>query len=515
MHPAPVENCPRLLSFCAANGDSSQVIGHDGTTWTRTEFRASIDRLKGAFRELGLKRPDVIAILSPNCVEFLIAYMAGLEAGLFVAPINWHFSNEEVAYILKDSKAKAIVSHAALGQSRLASLRCADDTLQQFISIGKTEGFLEFWSLVNSHPPDPRQCKIRGRMLAYTSATSGRPKGVYLPPENADGSLNAQIQSYRDLGIKTEDNNVHLCQSTLYHSGPLRACEVAMHMGHCIVLMQKWTPEASLQLIEQHRVTTSFMTPVMFRRLLKLPASKRAKANLTSLRVVIHGGEPCPAAVKKEMISWWGAAIWEAYASTEVQGTIASAKEWLAYPGTVGRPRNGSKVRILDDSGGELPVGTPGNIFMTPYTGDRFEYLGDPEKTGNCYVGEFIRTGDIGYLNSEGYLFLCDRSEGLIISGGLNIYSAEIERAILEHPMIVDCAVVAHPHSLLGQVPAAYVEISADLSRHEYASTKLLEFLRAKLPAAKIPSRIELVKALPRDPSGKLLRRFLTSQLKT
>jgi len=251
----------------------------------------------------------------------------------------------------------------------------------------------------------------------------------------------------------------------------------------------------------------------MFVRLVKLPPAVRERYSTASLRFVTHGAAACPPDVKRAMLEWWGNIIWESYGATEVQGTIVNAEEWLRYPGTVGRPMPGSAVKILDIDGNELPPLEVGFIYLTPHTGDRFEYKGDPEKTRRSYRGDFVTVGDLGYLNEDGYLFICDRSNDLIISSGMNIYPAEIETVLVQHRLVADCAVLAEPHELLGEVPKAFVQLVPGATPGPTVTADLLHFLGERLAAMKLPKRVEYVSELPRDPNGKLYKRLLREQI--
>jgi long-chain acyl-CoA synthetase len=241
-------------------------------------------------------------------------------------------------------------------------------------------------------------------------------------------------------------------------------------------------------------------------RLLRLPDDVRASRSTKSLRFVVHGGAPCSPDVKRRMLDWWGPIIWEAYGASEAQGTIASSEDWLRRPGTVGRPIAGSRLAILDEQGRELPAGQIGSIYMTPYTGERFEYYGDEAKTRACRRGELVCVGDLGYVDADGYLFVCGRKAELIISSGMNIYPAEIEQALSEHHAVADCAVVGAPHELLGEVPHAVVQPAPGAEPSAELTRELLRFLSERVAAMKLPRRIEYVATLPRDPNGKLQR---------
>jgi long-chain acyl-CoA synthetase len=275
--------------------------------------------------------------------------------------------------------------------------------------------------------------------------------------------------------------------------------------------MECWEPAAFLRIIAERRVTTTFMVPTMFVRLLKLPAAVRASHSTKSLRFVIHGGSPCPPDVKRRMLEWWGPIIWESYGASEVQGVIASPAEWAARPGTVGKPIAGTKLEILDEDGRALPPGSVGTIYLTPHTGDRFEYLGDEAKTAACRRGEFVTAGDRGYVDEDGYLFLVGRDSELIISSGMNIYPAEIEQVLIGHPAVLDCAVNGAPHELCGEVPIAHVQLVPGTDPSSELTATLLRFAAERLAPMKLPRRIVYRTALPRDPNGKLMRRQLDS----
>jgi long-chain acyl-CoA synthetase len=491
--------------FANCSPDAVAVIDPSGREWTRCALLDLVDRTAWALVAAGLVPGDVIAIVAPNCAEFLAAHLAGVAAGLYVVPVNWHLAEPEIKYILSNSGAKVVFAHARLGARRLAAIASADVVR---VSLGDAHGFvpLERFSGAPAHLAVQRPA---GRVLAYTSATTGVPKAVRLPLEGAGRALAKFVAWHRSLGVEIESGHVHLVSSMLYHAAPLDGAVVALEMGHRVVLMDGWEPRALLQTIEDRGVTTAFMVPTMFVRLLKLPEQLRRRYTPATLKFVIHGGAPCPPDVKRGMLDWWGPIIWESYGASEVQGCIVSPAEWLERPGTVGRPIAGSQVKILDAEGRELPPGQIGSVYLTPHTGERFEYLGDAKKSADCRCGEFVTVGDRGYLDEAGYLFLVGRGSELIISSGMNIYPAEIEQALLAHPAVNDCAVIAAPDELRGEVPEAHVELTPGVAASAQLTDELLRFLARRLSSMKLPRRIEYGSALPRDPNGKLLRRRL------
>jgi len=310
------------------------------------------------------------------------------------------------------------------------------------------------------------------------------------------------------FGIEFGGEGVHLVGSPLYHTAPLVFAGVSMHVGHTLVVMDKWTPEDSLAVMARHRVTTSHMVPTQFHRLLALPDEVKKRYDLSSLRHMIHAAAPCPVDVKRKMLAWWGPTIYEYYAASEGGGTIVTPEEWLKHPGTVGRPWPGSEVRILDDDGNQRPTGEPGTVYMQLGVQD-FEYHKDPAKTSANRRDGFFTVGDVGYLNEEGYLFLCDRKIDMIISGGANIYPAEVEAAMLAHPKVGDVAVFGIPDDDWGEQVKAVVEPAAGATPGPALAEELLAFCAAHIAKYKSPKSIDFIAEMPRDPNGKLYKRKL------
>jgi len=310
------------------------------------------------------------------------------------------------------------------------------------------------------------------------------------------------------FGIKPVDGNVHLCGSPLYHTAVLTFASCSLHMGHTVVLMEKWTPEGCLRAIEKRRVTTSHMVPTQFHRLLALPAPVRGQYDVSSLRTMVHAAAPCPPEIKRKMIEWWGPTIYEYYAATEGGGTRVAPEEWLRYPGTVGKAWPGSAIRILDDEGKEKPLGEAGTVYMAlgPAV---FEYHKDKAKTEANRREGFFTVGDIGYLNEDSYLFLCDRKNDMIISGGVNIYPAEVEAALLAHPKVGDAAVFGIPDPDWGEQVKAVVEPAAGVDPGPALAQEILAFCSDRIAKYKMPKSIDFLPALPRDPNGKLYKRKL------
>jgi long-chain acyl-CoA synthetase len=484
------------------------IVDSSGRSCARGELYATMNQISRGLRAANVDAGDVVAIVAPNCIEFLAVYMACTQIGAYVVPINWHLAKAEIEYILLSSEAKAIFAHERVGRLVRGVLSTGRFELRARVSLGNIEGFTPLEHFVASQSVAAIEKPTQGRVLVYTSATTGRPKAIVLPLTDAASCLASTIRFNIASGLEPE-REVHLCASMLYHTGPLDFAAVALHMGHLVVLVEKWEPVQLLELIQSHRVTTALMVPTMFVRLLKLPLETRQACDTSSLKYVLHTAAPCPVDTKRQMLQWWGPVIFDGYGASEGVGTVATAKDWLERPGTVGRPVPGTKLRILDDSGDELPVGEVGTIYLTRYQGDRFEYKDDPEKTRAAYRGEFFTVGDIGYLDADGYLFICDRKIDMIISGGMNIYSAEIEQVLVQHRDVVDCAVFGVPDAIMGEVVHAAIQLAPGVAESPAVTLDIMAHLRGQLAAGKLPRRYEFVRTLPRDPNGKLFKRLL------
>jgi long-chain acyl-CoA synthetase len=301
---------------------------------------------------------------------------------------------------------------------------------------------------------------------------------------------------------------VHLVSSPLYHTAVLNFCSNHLHFGHTVVLMDKWTPEGTLDRIARYRVTNTHMVPTQFRRLLALPEEVKRAADVSSLRHVIHSAAPCPVDVKRQMLAWWGDVIYEYYAASEGGGTTATPKDWLAHPGTVGKAWPISTIRVARDDGTDCAPGEVGTVYIR--MGQfRFEYHKDQQKTASTWQGEFFTVGDAGYLDADGFLFLCDRKSDMIISGGVNVYPAEIEAVLTGHPAVADVAVFGIPDDDWGEQIKAVIEVAPASPAGPALAEDILAYCRGHLAAFKVPKTIDFTAALPRDPNGKLYKRKL------
>ncbi len=484
------------------------VVEPDGGVVTYAELAREADRYGRGLQALGLRPGDSVATALPNSAAALAVYFAAIETGLYVVPINWHLAAAEVAYILGDSAAKAFVAHQRFAAVAAEAAGLAGVTPR--FAAGAVPGFEPLAALGDdgsTRRPSPR---THGAPMLYTSGTSGRPKGVRRPLTGMDPDDAAAMATwfFGLFAIAPFDGHVHLCGSPLYHTAVLNFATISIQLGHPVVLMDRFEPEEALALIERHRVTHSHMVPTQFRRLLALPEPVRAKYDVSPLRCVIHAAAPCPQEVKRQMLDWWGPVIVEYYAATEGGGTLITSEEWLRKPGSVGLPWLGSQVRILNRARVPVPAGVRGLVYMT-MGASTFSYHGDQEKTEAAWADGMFTVGDIGYLDEDGYLFLCDRSSDMIISGGVNIYPAEIESELSCHPAVADVAVFGIPHDDWGEEIKAVVEPAAGAEPGPALTEELLAFLAGRVARFKLPRTIDYVGGLPRDPNGKLYKRKL------
>jgi long-chain acyl-CoA synthetase len=498
-------------AFAESNPQQLALVDPAGREWSRGELLAECNRIAHGLRELGLEKGDTVAAILPNCAEFVALNLAVTQIGMYLVPINWHLAVPEVAYVLDDSGAKVFVTHESSAGIASGALQHAKIDAADCFAIGAADGFRPWDELVAGQPDTLPPDRVAGSVVFYTSGTTGKPKAVIrrsgeIDPETMADNVTMVLAMF---GIEPEHDNVHFCGSPLYHTGVTTWVSNSLHFGHAVVLVDKWDAEGMLQAIDRYKVTTSHMVPTQFSRLLKLPAEVRERYDVSSARHMIHAAAPCPPDVKRAMIDWWGMSIWEYYAATEGGGTLVGPEEWLDNPGTVGKAWPTADIKILDDDGREVPTGEQGTVYMLMSDVSRFEYKGDKEKTEKDRVGDYFTAGDAGYLDEEGYLFLCDRKIDMIISGGANIYPAEIENTLILHPKVADCCVFGIPNEDWGEEIKAVVQPMKGVAASEELTAEILDFCGERLAKMKIPRSFDYVDELPRDPNGKLYKRRL------
>jgi long-chain acyl-CoA synthetase len=446
----------------------------------------------------------------PNGIAALEVYLAALQSGWYLTPVNWHFTVPEIAYILRDCEAKVFFVHERFAVAGAGAADQAGIPAGGRICYGTVPGFTPVQSVRAGQSPELPGDRVAGTTMHYTSGTTGRPKGVRrelsgLEPEEAAeiASLLPQI-----FGITPGRPNVHLVTSPHYHTAVSVFGGATLAMGHCLVYMDGWDAERALALVERHRVTSTHMVPTQFKRLLSLAEETRQQYDVSSMRWLLHAAAPCPVGIKQAMLDWWGPRVYEYYAATEGGGTLATPADWRAKPGTVGKAWPLSEVMIVDEDGGKCPPGAAGTVYLRMGLSE-FRYKGDPAKTAAGRLDGFFTVGDIGYLDEDGYLFLCDRKADMIISGGVNIYPAEIEAEIIMHPQVADVAVFGIPDEEWGESIVAVVQPWDGVTPGPELSASILAALDGRLARMKWPRRIEFISDMPRDPSGKLIKRRL------
>lgn len=483
------------------------------------EIHQRIARAANGFKALGLCDGAPIGLMLRNDFAFFEASAAAATLGSPVVPINWHLKAEEVAYILADSGADILVCHADLlpqireGLPKRLQLLVVSTPAEIAAAFNLSsdvghvpDGFTD-WDVWRDRQSPSQESPGRASPMFYTSGTTGRPKGVRRQPMRPEQMPAAERVGGITYGVKPNEDQVILMNGPMYHSAPNSYGMMAFRHGCKIVLEPRFDPEDLLQLIERHRVTHMHMVPTMFVRLLRLSDDVKARYDLSSLRFVVHGAAPCPIAVKQAMIQWWGPVINEYLGSTETGIPVwHSSQEALAKPGTVGRAIEGGIVKIFGPNGEPCGVNEVGEIFMRQTAISDFDYHGKADARAEAGREGLISVGDVGYLDEDGYLFLCDRKRDMVISGGVNIYPAEIENTLIGMDGVRDCAVFGIPDEEFGERLCACIEPEPNA---ELSGLAVQEYLKRRLANFKVPKEIKFIDALPREASGKIFKRKL------
>ncbi|MCZ7462035.1 acyl-CoA synthetase [Streptomyces sp. WMMC940] len=506
---APLTETPGgFWAQAGVDPERTVLIAPGGEEWTAGRLHEDVNRLVHGLRAAGMRRGDALAVVLPNGVEFLTAYLAATQAGFYLVPVNHHLVGPEIAWIVADSGAEVLIAHARFGAAATAAADEAGLPADRRYAVGDVDGFRPYAALLDGQPATPPGDRTLGWVMNYTSGTTGRPRGIRRPLPGRPPEETHLGGFLGIFGIRPFDDNVHLVCSPLYHTAVLQFAGASLHIGHRLVLMDKWTPEEMLRLIDTHACTHTHMVPTQFHRLLALPEEVRARYDVSSMRHAIHGAAPCPDHVKRAMIDWWGHCVEEYYAASEGGGAFATAEDWLKRPGTVGRAWPISELAVFDDHGKRLPPGELGTVYMKMSTGG-FSYHKDEAKTRGNRIGDFFTVGDLGLLDEDGYLFLRDRRIDMIISGGVNIYPAEIESVLLGHPAVADAAAFGIPHADWGEEVKAVVEPAEGHTPGPDLAAAILAHCEERLAGYKRPRSVDFTAAMPRDPNGKLYKRRL------
>ena len=488
----------------AAAATDPDAIALDDFARTRSwvELEERVQRIAHLLRdELGLQPDEHAALLMDNRVEGVELVVGAILAGAWMTPINWHLTESEIAHVVSDSGARVVfcdAEHAELARQAGAPRLCLlGDELEGLLAQA-------------SSSPIPMDGPAGGNMI-YTSGTSGQPKGV---KRRRPSSVGAALQAARMYGktVGLDGSGPHLVTGPLYHAAPLMFAIYDQWNGAPMLVMPRWEERAALDLLVERQIRHTHLVPTMCVRLLRLPAEERERFHAPTLDLVLHGAAPIAPSVKRRMIEWWGPVLVEYWGGTEGGvTTLVGSEEWLEHEGTVGRALPAFEVFAVNEDGERLPAGETGLLYSRHKTAKRFfEYHADAEKTDAAYLDEQTFTlGDLGQVDQEGYVHLSDRRSNLIISGGVNIYPAEIEHVLQEHPAVCDVGVFGIPNEEWGESVVAAVELRPGFEPSAELAEQILGFGRERLAGYKVPRTLDFEAELPRHPTGKLLVRRL------
>jgi len=505
---------PRLFSDSKPTSVALADVATNRTiTYRELEQRAN--RVAHALRSLGLANGEALGLLCNNCPEFMDVYWGAQRCGVTLVPLSTRLTPNEVVYIVNDSGAKVLVVSAAIADAvqGVATARAAMQGLEHLLSIGQAPGVPSWDTLCAAQPDSPIGDENIGVRMTYSSGTTGRSKGI-----RSALVAGSPIQPNPGAGLFGKlyalgPDSIYLVCAPFYHAAPLGFAAVIQSLGGEVVLMERFDAEALLAAIERYRVTAVQLVPTMMIRLLKLPQSVRRRYDLSSLRTVIHSAAPCPIPVKRAMIEWLGPIVYEYYAGSEGNGhTSITSEEWLRKPGSVGRAVVGT-IHICDDNGDERTIGETGAVYFSG--GRSFTYHNDLAKTEasrNPKHPDWSTMGDIGRVDADGYLYLSDRKDFMIISGGVNIYPQEVESVLVTHPAVADVAVFGVPHPEFGEEVKAVVQPVTWEQSGTALAAELMTWCRTQLADLKCPRSIDFERVLPRGENGKLYKKDLKAR---
>jgi long-chain acyl-CoA synthetase len=488
------------------------------TSGERVSFQELDDRsarLAQLLYARGLRPGDHIAVLSENRPLIFEVYWAAMRSGLYFTPINRLLTSEELAYIVNDSGSVALITTAAMSKAAVELLDQVPACRLRFMTESVAKGYESLEEATSAYPATRLADQPRGEAMLYSSGTTGRPKGIKRPLSGwqiDDPSLPGLETAIDDI-LRLSQDSVYLCPAPLYHAAGLQYSAGVQAAGNTVVVMEKFEAEGFLSAIERHHVTHAQVVPTMMARLMKLPEDVRSRYDLSTLELLLHAAGPCPIELKRQVIEWLGPIVSERLSATEGNGAcFITSEEWLKHPGSVGQVVMGI-IHVCDDSGYELPPNEIGALYFEG--APPFEYHNDLEKTRSTQHPvhpTWTSLGDLGYLDDQGYLYLTDRKAFTIISGGVNIYPAEVECCLMMHPKVADVAVFGLPDPDMGEYVHAEIQPERGVDSSSELADELREYAREHLARFKIPRQFGFRSELPRLPTGKLSKHKLRDE---
>jgi fatty-acyl-CoA synthase len=505
---------PHISTTAGSHPDKPAIImANTGEVVSYRQLDERSNQGAHLFRSLGLQRGDHIGLMIENTRQFMEIVQAALRAGIIFTPVSTHLKKEETSYILENCNARLFIGSLKLAAVAEELLGDLPGIKHYFMVNGTRPGFESWDDAVANQPTIPIADESMGTPMLYSSGTTGQPKGVLTINDITDiHEVHPNLAAFAAVfGI--DENTIYLSPAPLYHAAPMHYNNLVLAMAGTTLIMEKFEPVQALRLIEQYQVTHSQWVPIMFVRMLKLPAQQRSEYDCSSMKVAIHAAAPCPIEIKEQMIDWWGPVIFEYYSGSEGSGmTIIDSASWLTHKGSVG-PAIVGELHIVDDEGNEVATGETGTVYFG--NGSKFEYYDEPEKTAGAYNDKGWSTlGDVGYVDEDGFLYLTDRKNFMIISGGVNIYPQEIENLLVNHPKVADVAVFGIPNEEFGEEVKAVVQPLDWAHASDNLAHELMEWCRERLSSVKMPRSIDFMKQLPRMENGKLYKRHLADAYK-
>lgn len=500
---------PKFARNLATDDQRAVALSDPLTALTWGQVDEILNRCSNRLIDIDLGPDRRVAVFAENANETALAHLGGLLGGASTVPVNFHLTADEAAYIIEDSEARLVFAGpATVSRAMVAAAAAGVDQVVVWGSDVPSGAIAWADWLASGSAEHPSLDIVPRPNLIYTSGTTGRPKGTELPPTMfAGGDTMAEhleaLASNQLAGLGT-----HLVVGPMYHTGPLIGMRLLV-AGTSSVILGKFDAEATLAAIQDHRIGSTVMVPTHFVRLLSLPDEVKARYDVSSLQLVAHTGAKCPIDVKRSMIEWWGLVFNDAYGASEVGATCSiTSGEWLEHPGSVGQAVPPFTALILGDDDNEVPANTEGRIYFRDATGRGVVYPNDPEKSAAAHVAPGVFTlGEIGYMDDDGYVYITDRFSDMVVSGGVNIYPAEAEAVLQQHPGVADVACIGVPHSEMGEELKALV-IATD-GGDPLDPDQLMSFCRDRLSHYKCPRSIDVVEDIGRTAMGKVNKRAL------